>query len=107
MNAPHPKPHLTGLQFLHWFFSHCGCDCNSLYMPFQHDFSLAAWISMFVLLGVSSLGITAGYYHRLWAHCAYEASLPLKIILMIMGTFAAKQYFILEFRSPYPPLPCR
>jgi stearoyl-CoA desaturase (delta-9 desaturase) len=56
---------------------------------FQHDFSLAAWISMFVLLGVSSLGITAGY-HRLWAHRAYEASLPLKIILMIMGTFAVQ-----------------
>ena len=44
---------------------------------------------MFVLLGVSSLGITAGY-HRLWAHRAYEATLPLKIILMIMGTFAVQ-----------------
>ena len=44
---------------------------------YHHDFSLAAWISMFVLLGVSSLGITAGY-HRLWAHRAYEATLPLK-----------------------------
>lgn len=56
---------------------------------YHHDFSLAAWISMFVLLGVSSLGITAGY-HRLWAHRAYEATLPLKIILMIMGTFAVQ-----------------
>ena len=44
---------------------------------------------MFVLLGISSLGITAGY-HRLWAHRAYEATLPLKIILMIMGTFAVQ-----------------
>jgi stearoyl-CoA desaturase (Delta-9 desaturase) len=56
---------------------------------YHHDFSLAAWISMFVLLGVSSLGITAGY-HRLWAHRAYEATVPLKILLMIMGTFAVQ-----------------
>lgn len=54
-----------------------------------HDFSLAAWISLFVLLACSSLGITAGY-HRLWAHRAYEAKLPLKILLMIMGTFAVQ-----------------
>jgi len=56
---------------------------------YHYDFSLAAWISMFVLLGVSSLGITAGY-HRLWAHRAFEATLPLKIILMVMGTFAVQ-----------------
>lgn len=55
----------------------------------NHDFSLSAWVSMIVLLGMSSLGITAGY-HRLWAHRAYEATLPLKIILMIMGTFAVQ-----------------
>ncbi len=35
------------------------------------------------------MGITAGY-HRLWAHRAYEASLPLKILLMIGGTFAVQ-----------------
>ncbi len=55
----------------------------------NHDFTAGAWISMFVLLGVSSLGITAGY-HRLWAHRAYEATTPLKILLMIMGTFAVQ-----------------
>ncbi|TCB67631.1 acyl-CoA desaturase [Acinetobacter sp. ANC 4178] len=55
----------------------------------NHDFSASAWVSMIVLLGISSLGITAGY-HRLWAHRAYEATLPLKIILMIMGTFAVQ-----------------
>jgi stearoyl-CoA desaturase (delta-9 desaturase) len=55
----------------------------------NHDFSASAWVSMIVLLGMSSLGITAGY-HRLWAHRAYEATLPLKIILMIMGTFAVQ-----------------
>lgn len=41
------------------------------------------------LLALSSMGITAGY-HRLWAHRAYEASLPLKILLMIGGTFAVQ-----------------
>lgn len=56
---------------------------------YHHDFSMGAWISMFFLLAVSSLGITAGY-HRLWAHRAYEAALPLKILLMIAGTFAVQ-----------------
>ncbi|AOA57485.1 acyl-CoA desaturase [Acinetobacter larvae] len=56
---------------------------------YHHDFSVAAWISLFVLLGVSSLGITAGY-HRLWAHKAYDANLALQIILMIAGTFAVQ-----------------
>lgn len=56
---------------------------------YVHDFSLAAWISAFFLLAFSSLSITAGY-HRLWAHRAYEAALPLKILLMIGGTFAVQ-----------------
>lgn len=54
---------------------------------YYRDFSLAAWLSLFFLLAYSSLGITAGY-HRLWSHRAYNASLPLKIFLMIGGTFA-------------------
>ena len=54
---------------------------------YHTDFSAAAWISLFFLLALSSLGITAGY-HRLWAHRTYEASLPVKIVLMIGGTFA-------------------
>ena len=53
----------------------------------QHDFSAGAWISFVFLLAWSGLGITAGY-HRLWAHRAYEAALPLKIFLMIGGTFS-------------------
>ncbi len=89
MNAPYPKPPFNWVAiFALVFFPIVAVIAIPLY-AFQHDFSLAAWISMFVLLGVSSLGITAGY-HRLWAHRAYEASLPLKIILMIMGTFAVQ-----------------
>ncbi|WP_111895184.1 acyl-CoA desaturase [Acinetobacter sp. MB5] len=56
---------------------------------YYHDFSVSAWVSLFFLLALSSLSITAGY-HRLWAHRAYEASLPLKIILMLGGTFAVQ-----------------
>lgn len=52
-----------------------------------NDFSTAAWISLFVLLAFSGLGITAGY-HRLWSHRAYNASLPLQIFLMLGGTMA-------------------
>ena len=54
---------------------------------YSHDFSIAAWVSFVLLLAMSSLGITAGY-HRLWAHRTYEASLPVRIALMIAGTFA-------------------
>ena len=56
---------------------------------YYYDFSVSAWVSLFFLLALSSLGITAGY-HRLWAHRAYEAALPLKILLMISGTFAVQ-----------------
>lgn len=34
---------------------------------------------------LATLGITAGY-HRLWSHKSYEASIPLKVILMVCGT---------------------
>ena len=54
---------------------------------YHHDFSVSAWLSLFFLLAFSSLSITAGY-HRLWAHRAYEAALPLKILLMIGVNFA-------------------
>src|SRR5690554_4300912 len=89
MNAPLPKAPINWVAvFALVFLPIVAIIAIPLY-AYHHDFSLAAWISMFVLLGVSSLGITAGY-HRLWAHRAYEATLPLKIILMIMGTFAVQ-----------------
>ncbi|XP_076239736.1 acyl-CoA Delta-9 desaturase-like [Calliopsis andreniformis] len=45
--------------------------------------------TMFALLlpYISGLGITAGA-HRLWAHRAYKAKLPLRIFLMILQTVA-------------------
>lgn len=53
----------------------------------HHDFSMAAWISFFVLLAANGLSITAGY-HRLWSHRAYEAHWSVKILLMLFGSMA-------------------
>lgn len=49
-----------------------------------HDFSAAAWVWFFVFLYASGISITGGY-HRLWAHRAYEARLPLRIFYMLFG----------------------
>ena len=54
-----------------------------------HDFSMAAWISFVVILALNGLSITAGY-HRLWSHRAYEASWPVRFVLMIFGTMATQ-----------------
>lgn len=43
----------------------------------------------FVYYFFSGLGITAGY-HRLWAHRAFKARFPLKIVLMIAGSAAGE-----------------
>jgi stearoyl-CoA desaturase (Delta-9 desaturase) len=72
MNAPLPKAPFNWVAIFALVFLPIVAVIAIPLYAFQHDFSLAAWISMFVLLGVSSLGITAGY-HRLWAHRAYEA----------------------------------
>lgn len=53
----------------------------------NHDFSVAAWISFLVFFAWSGLGITAGY-HRLWAHRTYEAAWPVRFMLMLGGTLA-------------------
>lgn len=53
----------------------------------HHDFSAAAWTWFFIFLFASGLSITGGY-HRLWAHRAYEARLPLKIFYMLFGAQA-------------------
>ena len=89
MNAPLPKAPINWIAvFALVFLPIVAIIAIPLY-AYHHDFSAGAWISLIVLLGFSSLGITAGY-HRLWAHRAYEATLPLKILLMIMGTFAVQ-----------------
>jgi stearoyl-CoA desaturase (delta-9 desaturase) len=41
----------------------------------------------FICYYIGGVGITAGY-HRLWSHRSYDASLPVRVILLIMGTGA-------------------
>lgn len=53
----------------------------------HHDYSVAAWVSFVLFLAWNGLGITAGY-HRLWAHRTYDASWPVRFMLMLGGTMA-------------------
>ena len=55
----------------------------------NYDFSTAAWVSFFIIFPLNGLSITAGY-HRLWSHRAYEASWPVRFVLMIFGTMAVQ-----------------
>ncbi|KII85414.1 hypothetical protein PLICRDRAFT_44716 [Plicaturopsis crispa FD-325 SS-3] len=53
--------------------------------PMQQKTAIAALLYYLF----SMLGITAGY-HRLWSHRAYNASLPLQLLLMAGGTSAVQ-----------------
>ncbi len=59
-----------------------------------HDFSGAAWAWFFIFLFASGLSITGGY-HRLWAHRAYEARLPLRIFYMLFGAQALQNSILI------------
>jgi len=43
--------------------------------------------TVFITYMMSGLGITAGA-HRLWAHRAYRATLPLRILLAVFNSMA-------------------
>ena len=60
----------------------------------HHDFSVAAWVWFFVFLYASGISITGGY-HRLWAHRAYEARLPLKLFYMLFGAQALQNSILI------------
>lgn len=51
---------------------------------FHRPATQTIWLT-FILWQLASLGITMGY-HRLWSHRAYEARLPLRVVLGVMGT---------------------
>ncbi len=59
-----------------------------------HDFSAAAWVWFFVFLYASGISITGGY-HRLWAHRAYEARLPLRLFYMLFGAQALQNSILI------------
>ncbi|PLN84687.1 acyl-CoA desaturase [Aspergillus taichungensis] len=54
-----------------------------------HPLQRATAIFAIVYYFNTGLGITAGY-HRLWAHCSYRASTPLKIYLAAVGVGAVQ-----------------
>ncbi|XP_076239713.1 acyl-CoA Delta-9 desaturase-like [Calliopsis andreniformis] len=54
---------------------------------FCTEAKLATFIYSWIIGYVSALGTTAGA-HRLWAHRAYKAKLPLRIFLMLLQTLA-------------------
>jgi len=47
--------------------------------------SYKTWVMTFVICQLGMLGITVGY-HRLWSHRAFEAKLPLRAVLAVLGT---------------------
>ena len=51
------------------------------------SFLLIFGVVAFILYLATGIGVTAGA-HRLWAHRAYKAKLPLRIILMVFFTMA-------------------
>ncbi len=53
----------------------------------MNGYSLAAWISMIVLLMLGGISITTGY-HRLWSHRTFKARWPARVFLALFGGMA-------------------
>lgn len=62
-------------------------------------FEWSHWATFVVVAALNGISITAGY-HRLWAHNAYKARAPLKIVLALFGA-AAFQNSILVWASQH------
>ena len=52
-----------------------------------HGYHAAAWICFTLFLGANGMAITCGY-HRLFAHCTYEAHPILKVAYLFFGAMA-------------------
>jgi stearoyl-CoA desaturase (Delta-9 desaturase) len=52
-----------------------------------HGYNAAAWIWFTLFLGANGMAITCGY-HRLFAHCTYEAHPILKVAYLLFGAMA-------------------
>ncbi len=52
-----------------------------------HGYHAAAWICFTLFLGANGMAITCGY-HRLFAHCTYEAHPVLKVAYLFFGAMA-------------------
>jgi stearoyl-CoA desaturase (Delta-9 desaturase) len=52
-----------------------------------HGYHAAAWVWFTLFLGANGMAITCGY-HRLFAHCTYEAHPILKVAYLVFGSMA-------------------
>jgi stearoyl-CoA desaturase (delta-9 desaturase) len=52
-----------------------------------HGYHASAWICFTLFLGANGMAITCGY-HRLFAHCTYEAHPILKVAYLLFGAMA-------------------
>ena len=52
-----------------------------------HGYHAAAWVWFTLFLGANGMAITCGY-HRLFAHCTYEAHPLLKVAYLLFGAMA-------------------
>ncbi|KAF2072946.1 hypothetical protein CYY_005739 [Polysphondylium violaceum] len=57
----------------------------AFYGMFTTPFITKTYITAFLAYYIAGMGITAGY-HRLFSHRSYEASFPVKLILVLMGS---------------------
>lgn len=57
------------------------------WFAWTYGFTSASWVWFGVIACATGLSITAGY-HRLWAHRAYEASLPMRVFYALFGAMA-------------------
>ncbi|EFA75230.1 delta 9 fatty acid desaturase [Heterostelium album PN500] len=62
-----------------------GTPLLSLYGILTTPFNAKTYITAFLAYYIAGIGITAGY-HRLFSHRSYEASWPVRLVLMLMGT---------------------
>ena len=83
---------------------YCGCVRTNFVLAGVRAviivFSNFVLLAAFLLYEATGLGITAGA-HRLWAHRAYKANWPLRLILVIFNTIAF-QVSIRMFTRQFP-----
>ncbi|EGC39055.1 hypothetical protein DICPUDRAFT_52931 [Dictyostelium purpureum] len=62
-----------------------GTPVLAIYGILTTPYVTKTYITAFIAYYIAGMGITAGY-HRLFSHRSYKAKLPVRIILMLMGT---------------------
>ncbi|TMW52723.1 hypothetical protein DOY81_002173 [Sarcophaga bullata] len=81
------KPQLRYPDLIAQLFLHVGA-VYGFYLLFSAKFYTFLWVVF--TIWASGIGITAGA-HRLWSHKSYNASLPLRILLIFLFTIAGQR----------------